>query len=180
MQRDPHGNVQVSMIETERLLMESVSIELKKRKEKGLFSGNFNPVDHFFGYEGRAGMPSPFDANYCYALGTTAAMLVADKCNGYMSFVEGLQRPIREWSVGGIPIVSLMRLEERKGKVKPVIKKALVDLDSIPFQYFCSQRDGWKYEDVYLFPGPIQFFGEEEIVMLRPRSLMLRFSSVNS
>jgi pyrophosphate--fructose-6-phosphate 1-phosphotransferase len=97
-----------------------------------------------------------------------------------MSFVEGLQRPIREWSVGGIPIVSLMRLEERKGKVKPVIKKALVDLDSIPFQYFCSQRDGWKYEDVYLFPGPIQFFGEEEIVMLRPRSLMLRFSSVNS
>jgi len=174
--RDPHGNVQVSMIETERLLIESVSIELKKRKNEGTFKGKFTPVQHFFGYEGRAGFPSAFDAHYCYSLGLTATLLSVNKMSGYMAFVENLHGPVKDWAVGGIPISSLMNMEERKGSMKPVIKKALLNLKDKPFSYFVSQREVWKYQDLYRSAGPMQFFGDESIVLSKPHTLLLRFT----
>lgn len=169
LDRDPHGNVQVSHINTEKLFIETVSKELKNRN----FKGKFSPVAHFFGYEGRAGFPSNFDATYCYALGFTAAALVKEGYTGYMACVGNLLDDVRTWKVMGLPIVSLMNLEMRKGKKKPVIQKALVDVDKKPFKMLAKHRESWKYEDHYCFPGPIQFFGDAEITDRPPMTLQL-------
>ncbi len=161
--RDPHGNVQVSLIETERLLAELVSKELEERKEKGTYKGKFAPLQHFFGYEGRAGFPSHFDSNYCYALGFAATLLIDEGATGYMAFISHLHKPVQEWGMGGVPLTSLLHLEMRKGKEKPVIQKTLVDLKAKPFAYFQEKRDRWKLEDEYRYPGPIQFFGDKKL-----------------
>ncbi len=157
--RDPHGNVQVSLIETERLLIEAVAKELDKRGKGDKFSS----IPHFLGYEGRSGYPSCFDSNYCYALGFSAALLVDEGATGCMAFVSNLHKPVREWGVGGVPLTSLMHLEMRKGKEKPVIQKALVDLKAKPFSHFNQLRERWKTEDEYRYPGPIQFFGDKAL-----------------
>lgn len=160
LDRDPHGNVQVSHIGTEQLLIHTVREELKKRLD---YKGKFNPVNHFFGYEGRSGFPSNFDVNYCNSLGYASAILIDSGYTGYMSIVKHLANPVEEWDVGGIPITMLMNMEERKGKFKPVIQKALVDLKQAPFQSFLSKRDKWILEDAYRFPGPIQLFGPKAL-----------------
>jgi diphosphate-dependent phosphofructokinase len=154
-ERDPHGNIQLSLIETEKLLIEKVSEELTKRD----FKGKFTSQSHFFGYEGRAAFPSNFDSNYCYALGMTAALLIDEGYTGYMGFVLNLTKSPTEWEMGGVPLTSLLHLEERKGLLQPVIQKALVDLRGKPFLHFQKNRDKWRIEDAYLFPGPMQFFG---------------------
>ncbi len=169
-ERDPHGNVQVAQIETEQLLIELVQHELRQRFE---FKGKFTPMRHFFGYEGRAAFPTNFDANYCYSLGTVAALLIAHKKTGYIATVEKLDRPVAEWKVGASPITSLMHLEMRKGALKPVIKKRLVDLDGKPFQLFKSLRKSWSIEDDYRSPGPIQFSGEDGLINAPPLSITL-------
>jgi pyrophosphate--fructose-6-phosphate 1-phosphotransferase len=168
--RDPHGNVQVSLIETERLLIEAVAKELGKRGE---YKGKFAPVPHFLGYEGRAGYPSCFDSKYCYALGFAAALLVDHGATGCMAFVSGIEKSIREWGIGAVPLTFLMHVEMRKGKEKPVIQKALVDLKGKPFSYFQKHRDSWKLEDQYCYPGPIQFFGDKALTDSVPISLTL-------
>lgn len=160
LERDPHGNVQVSLIETERVFTEAVSRELELRKKNGTYQGKFNPVHHFFGYEGRAAFPSNFDAQYCYALGFIAPLLIEEGLTGYMCSASGLSQPATEWQVGGIPITMLMNIEKRHEALKPVIKKALVDLTSKPFLHFQKERQSWMYEDTYRFPGPIQYFGD--------------------
>ena len=145
--RDPHGNVQVSRIETEKLLIQMVEARLKEWKDAGSYSGKFSGQNHFFGYEGRAGLPTNFDANYCYALGhVTAALLHANK-SGYMAFVQNLAQPPQEWKAGGLPITSLLNMEERHGKDKPVIRKALVELEGKAFQHFAAQRQEWAQHD---------------------------------
>lgn len=169
MDRDPHGNVQVSKIESERLLLEMTEVVLKRRSFKGKFSGQ--PL--FCGYEGRSGLPSLFDANYCYALGYMAAFLLQAGLTGYMAFVRGLARPVEEWEGGGLPLASLIHLEQRKGAAKPVIAKAMVDLSGPAFAAFSASRDRWTIEDDYVYPGPIQFFGPSEITDSVPISLML-------
>lgn len=156
LDRDPHGNVQVSHIATEQLLIHTVKKALQNQPG---YKGKFTPVGHFFGYEGRCGYPSNFDANYCYALGFTAIALIASGLNGYMSALQKLTEHPEEWVAIGIPITTLMDMEERKGKIKPVIKKALVDLNGGPFSYFASHREKWAMQDAYCFPGPIQFAG---------------------
>lgn len=163
LDRDPHGNLQVSKIETERLLIEMVEVELKKRKDAGLYKGKFNPQPLFFGYEGRSCAPSNFDANYCYALGCVAAALIQNERTGYMAALKGLHLPVEKWQPAGVPLASLMHFEERKGAKKPVIKKALVDLAGGPFSYFKERRLDWGLNDDYFFPGPIQYFGPEEL-----------------
>lgn len=160
LDRDPHGNIQVSKIETEKLLINLVKKELKKRSE---YKEKFNSQDHFFGYEGRAAHPSNFDANYCYALGFVAAFLIKEKLTGYICAVDKLTESFEKWEAKAVPIVSMMHLEMRKGEEKPVIKKALVDLEGKSFKLFASKRKKWQMEDCYLSPGPIQFFGEKEI-----------------
>lgn len=155
LDRDPHGNVQVSHIDTEALFLHTVKAELKKRSYKGSFSA----ISHFFGYEGRAALPSNFDATYCYTLGHLAALFIDAGETGYMAFVRHLSRPVEEWEGGGIPLTMLMNLEKRKGKEKPVIRKSLVDLEGAPFQQFTAGRDRWRLDDDYRAPGPIQFFG---------------------
>lgn len=172
MERDPHGNVQVTKIETERLLIETVQNELKRRG----FKGKFSPQPHFLGYEGRSGLPSNFDAHYCTALGHVAALLVAAKATGYMSCVHHLSRPVSEWQIGGIPLVQMMQLEERKGKKKPVIRKALVDLTGAPFRQFQKEREAWRLSDDFRYPGPLQFFGPEELTDAIPLTLALERS----
>ncbi len=157
--RDPHGNVQVSWIETEKLLVEGVRQELQRRSQ----ALAWNVVSHFFGYEGRSGFPSRFDSAYCYVLGMTAALLLREKAGGYMCFVEGVHKPLNEWRIGGVPLTRLMALEMRKGKEKPVVKKALVDLESPSFCFFKAAREGWKWKDDYCFPGPIQFWGNKNV-----------------
>lgn len=169
MDRDPHGNVQVSHIQTEKIFTETVSKELKKRA----FKGKFSPVQHFFGYEGRAGFPSNFDATYCYALGMTASALIHSGKTGYMACVGNLTDSVDNWSVLGVPITSLMNIEKRKGKDKPVIQKALVELEGKPFQKFKKHRESWKLDDDYCYPGPIQYFGDEELVDVKPLTLVL-------
>lgn len=159
MDRDPHGNVQVSKIETEKLFIEAVEEELALRKKKGTFQGKFNAQAHFLGYEGRSCFPSNFDAQYCYALGHVAALLIQVHATGYIATVSNLAAPVEEWECGGIPLVKMMTIEERHGKLKPVIKKALVELNKAPFQTFSAQRESWAVEDRFRFPGPIQFFG---------------------
>lgn len=160
MERDPHGNVQVTKIETERLFIETVQQELSKRQN---YRGKFSAQPLFCGYEGRSCLPSNFDAHYCYALGHVAALLIDSKATGYMSIIEDLHRPVSEWKIGGIPIIQMMHMEERKGKLKPVIAKALVDLNGKPFQKFKALRQDWLLQDDYRYPGPIQFFGPKEL-----------------
>ena len=163
LDRDPHGNVQVSLIETEKLLSEMVAKRLEEMRAEGNYDGKFSSLHHFFGYEGRCADPSNFDADYCYALGFNAACLIKAGMTGYMSSVRNLTKPSVQWIAGGIPITMMMNMERRNGKMKPVIQKALVRLDGAPFQKFASQRDDWAYNTCYVYPGPIQYFGPAEV-----------------
>lgn len=161
--RDPHGNVQVSRIETEKLLAEMVNKRLNEWAEIGKYCGEFAAITHFFGYEGRCAAPSNYDTNYCYSLGYTASMLAAAGKTGYMSSVQNSTARSDEWIAGGIPITMMLNLERRHGELKPVIQKALVDLNGAPFKYFESRRDKWAIHTDYLYPGPIQYFGPTEV-----------------
>ena len=163
LDRDPHGNVQVSLIETEKLLSEMVGRRLAEMKAEGKFVGKFAALHHFFGYEGRCADPSNFDADYCYALGFNAACLINAGVTGYMSSVRNLTKPSVQWVAGGIPITMMMNLERRHGEMKPVIQKALVRLDDAPFLKFASKRDEWAVNTCYVYPGPIQYFGPAEV-----------------
>jgi pyrophosphate--fructose-6-phosphate 1-phosphotransferase len=163
MDRDHHGNVQVSRIETEKLLIGMVEKRLAKLKEDGIYKGKFSPLGHFFGYEGRCAFPSNFDSNYCYSLGFCAFLLIASGLTGYISSVRNLVAPASEWIAGGVPLTMMMNLEQRHGSKKPVIKKALVDLEGAPFKAFDSMRDTWAVKTCFHFPGSIQYFGPREI-----------------
>ena len=163
LDRDPHGNVQVSLIETEKLLAEMVGRRLAEMKAEGTYIGKFATQTHFFGYEGRCAAPSNFDADYCYSLGYTAAMLIGEGRTGYMSSVRNTTRPAEERIAGGVPVTMMMNMERRNGEMKPVIQKALVKLDGAPFKYFVSQRKQWARETCYVYPGPIQYFGPTEV-----------------
>lgn len=161
--RDAHGNVQVSKIETERMLIELVKKELEGRAKKGTFKGKFNPQPHFCGYEGRSCFPTNFDSQYCYALGRVAALLVESKATGYICSIKKLTQKVEEWEAAGIPLTSMMTIEQRHGENKPVIQKALVDLKGKPFGTFSKTRTQWVIEDDYVYPGPVQFFGPPEL-----------------
>ena len=163
MERDPHGNVQVSLIETEKLLSEMVASKLAAWKAEGKFVGKFAAQHHFFGYEGRCAAPSNYDADYCYALGTSAAQLVANGKTGYMAIVRNTTAPADQWVAGGVPITMMMNMERRNGKMKPVIKKALVRLDGAPFKEFAAHREEWAGNTCFVYPGPIQYFGPTEV-----------------
>ncbi len=176
LDRDPHGNVQVSLIETEKLLSTMVAAKLDQWKKEGKYNGKFSAQHHFFGYEGRCAAPSNFDADYCYSLGFNAAMLIAAGKTGYMSSIKNTNLPVDQWIAGGIPITMMMNMEKRNGEMKPVIKKALVELDGKPFQYFASQRDKWAAETAYVFPGPIQYFGPAEVCDQPTKTLALEKS----
>ncbi len=171
LDRDPHGNVQVSLIETEKLLSEMVAKKLADMKEEGKFVGKFAAQHHFFGYEGRCADPSNFDADYCYALGYNAAQLVKCGATGYMSSIRNLSKPSIQWIAGGIPITMMMNIERRHGEDKPVIRKALVDLKGKPFQEFAKNRAKWAKETCYVYPGPIQYFGPDEVCNATSRTL---------
>ncbi|MDO5522627.1 MAG: diphosphate--fructose-6-phosphate 1-phosphotransferase [Bacteroidia bacterium] len=173
LDRDPHGNVQVSLIETEKLLAEMVKKRLDEWKKQGKYNGKFATITHFFGYEGRCAAPSNYDTDYCYSLGYTAAMLIASGKTGYMSSVRNTTAPASEWVAGGIPITMMMNMERRHGEMKPVIQKALVKLDGNPFRYFAGQRDTWAIETAYLYPGPIQYFGPTEVCDQPSKTLQL-------
>ena len=173
LDRDPHGNVQVSLIETEKLLVEMIKKELAALKKAGKYTGKFSAITHFFGYEGRCGVPSTFDATYTYALGYNAAVLALNKCSGYLSSVRKLTRKAQDWEVGGVPLTMMMNIERRKGKEKPVIKKALVELKGEPFKYLAKNRIIWAEQDLFVFPGPIQFFGPAEVTDITTYTLML-------
>ena len=163
LERDPHGNVQVSLIETEQLLAEMVGTKLAQWKKEGKYVGKFSTQHHFFGYEGRCAAPSNFDADYCYSLGYNASLLIAAGKTGYMSSVRNTTAPAAEWIAGGIPITAMMNMERRNGEMKPVIRKALVELDGAPFLAFAAQREKWASETCYIYPGPIQYFGPSEV-----------------
>ena len=163
LDRDPHGNVQVSLIETEKLLSEMVAKKLGQMKNDGKYQGKFSPQHHFFGYEGRCAAPSNFDADYCYALGTSAAQLIANGKTGYMAIVKNTTAPTDEWKAGGVPITMMMNMERRHGEMKPVIRKALVELDGKPFKTFAAQREKWAKETCYIYPGPIQYWGPSSV-----------------
>jgi len=163
MDRDPHGNVQVSRIETEKLLIEMVENRLKEWRNEGTFSGKFSAQHHFFGYEGRCAFPSNFDADYCYSLGYNAFMLIASGITGYISSISNLSAPADEWKAGGIPVTMMMNLEQRHGSLKPVIKKALVELDGKPFNEFAENRKAWALKTSYTFPGAIQYYGPADV-----------------
>ena len=171
LDRDPHGNVQVSLIETEKLLSEMVAKKLADMKEEGKFVGKFAAQHHFFGYEGRCADPSNFDADYCYALGYNAAQLVKCGATGYMSSIRNLSKPSIQWIAGGIPITMMMNIERRHGEDKPVIRKALVDLNGKPFQEFAKNRAKWAKETCYVYPGSIQYFGPDEVCNATSRTL---------
>ncbi len=171
LDRHPHGNVQVSLIETEKLLSEMVAKKLADMKEEGKFVGKFAAQHHFFGYEGRCADPSNFDADYCYALGYNAAQLVKCGATGYMSSIRNLSKPSIQWIAGGIPITMMMNIERRHGEDKPVIRKALVDLNGKPFQEFAKNRAKWAKETCYVYPGPIQYFGPDEVCNATSRTL---------
>lgn len=173
LDRDPHGNVQVSLIETEKLLVEMLRTQLAEMKKAGKYDGKFSAITHFFGYEGRCGVPSTFDANYTYALGYNAAVLALNKCTGYLSSVRKLTKKAQDWECGGIPLTMMMNIERRKGKEKPVIKKALVELKGEPFKHLAKNRVLWAELDLYVFPGPIQFFGPAEVTDMTTYTLML-------
>ena len=163
MDRDPHGNVQVSKIETEKLLIEMVREKLEEMKKQGSYKGKFADQAHFFGYEGRCAMPSNFDADYCYSLGYNAFALVQSGLTGYLSSIKNTTKPASEWVAGGVPLTMMMNMERRHGEMKPVIKKALVDLDGAPFKALKDNRDKWAKEDCYIFPGAIQYFGPSNV-----------------
>jgi pyrophosphate--fructose-6-phosphate 1-phosphotransferase len=163
LDRDPHGNVQVSLIETEKLLVEMIQARLKALKKDGTYKGKFAAQTHFFGYEGRCAAPSNYDADYCYSLGFAAAALVGAGCTGYMASVRNTDRPADEWTAGGIPLTMMMNVERRHGEDKPVIRKALVDLDGKPFQELVRHREAWALKTDYVYPGPIQYFGPAEV-----------------
>ncbi|MCL2335146.1 MAG: diphosphate--fructose-6-phosphate 1-phosphotransferase [Endomicrobia bacterium] len=171
LDRDPHGNVQVSLIETEKLLTEMVHKKLSELKKEGKYSGKFSAIMHFFGYEGRCGIPSNFDANYTYALGYNAAVLALNNLTGYLSSVKNLIKPAKQWACGGIPLTMMMNIERRHGKEKPVIKKALVDLNGRPFKEFVKNRDKWAMSESYIFPGPIQYFGPASVTDMTTQTL---------
>ncbi len=173
LDRDPHGNVQVSLIETEKLLSTMVAAKLDQWKKEGKYNGKFSAQHHFFGYEGRCAAPSNFDADYCYSLGFNASMLIAAGKTGYMSSIKNTNLPVDQWIAGGIPITMMMNMEKRNGEMKPVIRKALVELDGKPFQFFASQRDKWATETAYVFPGPIQYFGPAEVCDQPTKTLAL-------
>jgi pyrophosphate--fructose-6-phosphate 1-phosphotransferase len=173
MDRDPHGNVQVSMIETEKLLAEMVGRKLAEWKNEGKYVGKFSTQVHFFGYEGRCAAPSNFDADYCYSLGYAASRLIAFGKTGYMASVRNTIAPAKEWIAGGIPITMMMNMERRQGEMKPVIKKALVELDGAPFKYFAAKRAAWAIHTDYVYPGPIQYFGPTEVCDQPTKTLLL-------
>jgi len=161
--RDPHGNVQVSLIDTEQLLAEMVGVKLAKMKEEGKYVGKYNTQHHFFGYEGRCATPSNFDADYCYSLGFSASRLIQAGKTGYMSVIKNTTKPAAEWIAGGVPITMMMNMEKRNGEMKPVIQKALVKLDGAPFLEFAKNRENWALNDCFVFPGSIQYFGPSEV-----------------
>lgn len=163
LDRDPHGNVQVSLIETEKLLSEMIAKKLVGLKKEGKYTGKFAAQHHFFGYEGRCAAPSNFDADYCYALGTSAAQLIANGKTGYMAIVKNTTAPAEQWIAGGVPITMMMNMERRNGEMKPVIRKALVELDGAPFKAFAAQREKWAKDTCYVYPGPIQYWGPTEV-----------------
>ena len=173
LERDPHGNVQVSLIESEKLFSALVAENLKARKAAGTYSGKFSPLHHFLGYEGRCAFPSNFDADYCYSLGYNAAMLIQYGFTGYLSKVSNLSKPAEEWVAGGMPITKMMNIERRHGHDKPVIRKALVDLEGAPFRYFAEHREAWAVETSFVYPGAIQYFGPAEVCDLTTRTLAL-------
>ena len=163
LDRDPHGNVQVSLIETEKLLSRMVATKLAEWKKQGKYVGKFGTQHHFFGYEGRCAAPSNYDADYCYSLGYNASRLIANGKTGYMSVIRNTTAPAAEWIAGGVPITMMMNIERRNGANKPVIRKALVELDGAPFKFFAAHRDQWARETRYVYPGPIQYFGPSEV-----------------
>ncbi|MBQ7208682.1 MAG: diphosphate--fructose-6-phosphate 1-phosphotransferase [Lentisphaeria bacterium] len=171
--RDPHGNVQVSLIETEKMLAQMVGTRLKEMKAAGTYKGKFATQTHFFGYEGRCAAPSNYDADYCYSLGYSASALIGAGRTGYMANVRNTTAPAEQWIAGGIPITMMMNMERRHGADKPVIRKALVELDGAPFKYFVSQRDQWAVETSFVYPGPIQYFGPAEVCDLKTCTLLL-------
>ena len=173
LDRDPHGNVQVSLIETEKLLSAMCEARLAEMKKEGQYVGKFAAQHHFFGYEGRCAAPSNFDADYCYALGTSAAQLIANGKTGYMAIVKNTTAPADQWIAGGVPITMMMNMERRNGEMKPVIRKALVELDGAPFKEFASKRDVWARETAYVYPGPIQYWGPTEVCDQPTKTLAL-------
>ncbi len=174
LDRDPHGNVQVSLIETEKLLIEMVAKQLAILKGEGKYKGKFTTINHFFGYEGRCAIPSNFDADYCYSLGYAASILISEGKTGYMASVRNLTAPAAEWIAGGVPITMMMNMEKRHGAMKPVIQKALVKLDGKPFQYFAAHRDSWADANTsYVYPGPIQYYGPAEVCDMPTRTLLI-------
>ena len=173
LDRDPHGNVQVSLIESEKLFSEMVKENLAARKAAGTYKGKFSPIHHFLGYEGRCAFPSNFDADYCYSLGYNAFMLIQYGFNGYLSKVSNLSKPAEEWVAGGMPITKMMNIERRHGHDKPVIRKALVELDSKPFKFFEANREKWAVETCYVYPGAIQYFGPSEVCDTTTKTLAL-------
>ncbi len=176
LERDPHGNVQVSLIESEKLFSEMVKAELAKRKEAGTYKGKFGAQHHFFGYEGRCAFPSNFDADYCYSLGFNAFMLIQYGFTGYLSKVSNISKPAEEWIAGGMPITKMMNMERRNGQDKPVIRKALVELDGKPFKFFEANREKWAVETCFTYPGAIQYYGPAEVCDLTTRTLALEHS----
>jgi len=173
LERDPHGNVQVSLIESEKLFSALVKDNLTARKKAGTYTGKFSALHHFLGSEGRCAFPSNFDADYCYSLGYNAAMLIQYGFTGYLSKVSNLQAPADEWVAGGMPITKMMNIERRHGADKPVIRKALVELEGAPFKFFCSVRDEWAVETCFTYPGAIQYWGPSEVCDLTTRTLAL-------
>jgi pyrophosphate--fructose-6-phosphate 1-phosphotransferase len=173
LDRDPHGNVQVSLIETEKLLSRMVADKLAIWKHQGKFVGKFGTQHHFFGYEGRCAAPSNYDADYCYSLGYNASRLIANGKTGYMSVIKNTTAPASEWVAGGVPITMMMNLEKRNGKMKPVIRKALVELDGAPFKFFAERRAQWAKETAYVYPGPIQYWGPSEVCDQTTKTLQL-------
>jgi len=163
LERDPHGNVQVSLIESEKLFSQMVKKNLEARRAAGFYKGKFSPLHHFLGYEGRCAFPSNFDADYCYSLGYNAFMLIQYGYTGYLSKVSNLSKPAEEWVAGGMPITKMMNIERRHGADKPVIRKALVELDGKPFQFFASNREKWAVETCYVYPGAIQYIGPSQV-----------------
>lgn len=173
LERDPHGNVQVSLIESEKLFSALVADKLAERKEAGTYKGKFNALHHFFGYEGRCAFPSNFDADYCYSLGYNAFMLIQYGYTGYLSKISNLSKPANEWVAGGMPITKMMNMERRHGEDKPVIKKALVELEGKPFKYFEAHREEWAENTCYVYPGAIQYYGPADVCDITTKTLAL-------